>query len=60
MDVSVDVESANADGIDVYRKRCQRCGNVMQWGIASRDLRSEKPLPDKAFQFVKETGKDRR
>lgn len=60
MDVDVDVEAANADGVDVYRKRCKRCGKPVQWGIGRRDLFSKKPLPQKAIRFVQETGRDRR
>jgi hypothetical protein len=60
MDVSATVEAANADGVNVYRKRCQRCGSVMQWGISKQNLLDPKTLPAKAFKFVRETGKDRR
>ena len=60
MDVNVDVEAANADGVDVYRKRCKRWGKIMQWGIAKRDLVRDKPLPKKAFRFIQESGRDRR
>jgi len=38
MDVDVDVEAANAGGVDVYRKRCRRCGYVIQNGIGQRDI----------------------
>lgn len=60
MDVDVQIEAGNADGVDVYRKRCKRCGNVMQWGIARRRLLSPEPLPAAALKFIQETGKDRR
>lgn len=60
MDVTIHVEAANADGVDVYRKRCERCGQVIQWGMGKRALIGKKPLPMKAFQFIKETGRNRR
>ena len=60
MDVDIDIEAANAEGVDVYRKRCRRCGDVMQWGIAKRTLLAGSPLPAKALKFVAETGRDRR
>ena len=62
MDVDVQIEAANADGVDVYRKRCKRCGNVIQWGIGQRMVTSEnaKPIPQKAIKFIQETGKNRR
>jgi hypothetical protein len=61
MDVDVQIEAANADGTYVYRKRCKRCGKVMQHGIANPDLFNEnKPLPKKALEFIQKSGKDRR
>ena len=61
MDVDVQVEAANADGVDVYRKCCKRCGKVMQYGIGRRHLLdSSKPLPRQALEFIQKTNKDRR
>jgi hypothetical protein len=61
MDVDVQIEAANADGTDVYRKRCKRCGQVMQWGIARRSLNNkDKPISQRAKRFIQETGQDRR
>ncbi len=61
MDVDVQVEAANADGIDVYRKRCKRCGDVIQHGIARRHVTEEgEPLPQKAMNFIRKKGVDRR
>lgn len=62
MDVDVQIEAANADGVDVYRKRCKRCGYVMQHGIGKRhfDGTNTKPLPVKALNFIKQRGIDRR
>jgi hypothetical protein len=62
MDVDVQVEAANADGVDVYRKRCKRCGNVIQHGIGKRhiDGTNLKPLPLKAIKFIRQKGTDRR
>ena len=60
MDVDVEIEAGHSEGVDVYRKRCRRCGAVMQYGMARRRLLSLEPLPAKAIQFIQETGKDRR
>lgn len=62
MDVDVQIEAGNADGIDVYRKRCKRCGNIMMHGIGRRHISGKnlKPLPAKALRFVQQKGKDRR
>jgi len=62
MDVDVQVEAANAGGIDVYRKRCKRCGGVMQHGIGQRHVRGDtvKPLPRAALEFIQKRGKNRR
>lgn len=62
MDVDVSVEAAHEDGIDVYRKRCKRCGFVMAHGIAKRHIthENERPLPMKAINFIKQRGQDRR
>ncbi len=60
MDVDIQVEAGNADGVDVYRKRCKRCGYVMQYGMGRRHMLSDKPMPQKAINFIRETGSDRR
>lgn len=62
IDVDVQVEVGNAGGIDVYRKCCKRCGNVMMHGIGMRhiDGSSLKPLPEEAIRFIQKRGKDRR
>ena len=61
MDVDVKIEAANADGVDVYRKSCKRCGKVIQHGMGRRHVTSEsKPLPKKALEFIQETARDRR
>lgn len=60
MDVDVQVETANANGTDVYRKRCKRCGQVMQWGIGQRHLTGEKSISKEAIRFIQESGQDRR
>jgi len=39
MDVDIQVQAALADDIYVYRKRCGRCGGVIQWGIRREDLK---------------------
>ena len=62
MDVDVDVEAANAGGLDVYRKVCRRCGFVMQHGIGQRDISGDtfKKLPRAAIEFIQKRGRDRR
>lgn len=62
MDVDVQVEAANASGIDVYRKRCKRCGGVTQHGISQRHVSGDtrKLLPRKAIEFIQKRGQDRR
>ncbi len=62
MDVDVQVEVGNADGVDVYRKVCKRCGNVMMYGIGRRHIDGSnlKPLPPKAMRFIQQKGTDRR
>ena len=61
MDVDVLVEVGNADGVDVYRKTCKRCGNVTQYGMARRHILADgKSLPQKAVEFIQQTGQDRR
>ena len=58
MDVDVNVEAANADGTDVYRKRCGRCGQVIQWGVGHRN-QDTRPYSTSAIRFIRETGADR-
>lgn len=62
MDVDVTVEAAHADGVDVYRKTCKRCGMVIQHGMARRhiDASVSKPLPVSAVNFIAQRGTDRR
>jgi len=62
MDVDVDVEAANAGGVDVYRKRCRRCGGVVQHGIGQREISGDtfKELPRQAMEFIQKKGRDRR
>lgn len=62
MDVDVQVEVGNADGVDVYRKRCKRCGQVMMHGIGKRHINGDNlsPLPIKAIKFIQQKGRDRR
>lgn len=62
MDVDTQVEAGNAGGVDVYRKRCKRCGEVMQHGIGMRNVASDAitKLPKEALDFIKQRGPDRR
>jgi hypothetical protein len=59
MDVDVQIEAGNADGVDVYRKRCKRCGYVMQYGMGRRYMLGDEPMPQKAINFIRETGINR-
>ena len=62
MDVTVEISTGHADGVDVYRKTCRRCGGVMQYGIGRRHLTGDRmaPLPAAALRFIQTTGPDRR
>lgn len=59
-EVDVEVEEGKWRNVFVYRKRCLRCGDVVQWGVAKAALQSSDPLirADVAA-WVQSTGKDR-
>ena len=62
IDVDVTVEVGQQDGIDLYRKRCNRCGRVVLNGIGMRHLTTDSiiHLPASVVRFIQERGKDRR
>jgi len=64
MDVDVKVEVGNAGGVDVYKKLCKRCGQVMQYGIGQRNIDGDSKQPIEtlleARRFIQKTGRDRR
>ena len=58
-EVDSQLESGSADGIKVYRRRCLRCGNHIEYGIDRRYLTGDSPLNRAAMKWLQETGKDR-
>lgn len=54
-----DVETAvgTAGGVNVYRRRCRRCGRVLAHGIDRAALTT--PLPPAALAFVRARGPNR-
>lgn len=60
-DVDVEVDEGKWGKVFVYRKRCLRCGIVMQWGVAKAALQSTDPtLTKDVAMWIQTTGKDRR
>lgn len=60
-EVAVEIEQGKWQDLFVYRKRCRRCGQVMQWGVGTATLRSADPATMKAVaSWIRETGTDRR
>jgi len=61
MDVDVEISKGRKGGVDVYRKRCKRCGKTLQYGVDRRHLTGNAPLLNAEVQkWINETGKDRR
>jgi len=60
MDVDVQTEQACDHGKYVHRKVCKRCGRVLAWGMAHKDLNSPKGYDPRVARFVNFTGRDRR
>ena len=60
MDVSPQIEQAEDHGLFVYRKNCLRCGQVMAYGMAKRDVNKPGPLDPRVTRFIQETTRDRR
>lgn len=59
-ETKVETAIGERGGVSVYRRRCQRCGHVLQHGIDRRRLLAREPLPASVIAFIRETGRDRR
>jgi hypothetical protein len=60
-EVSVEVDQGKWQVIWVYRKRCLRCGKVIQWGAAKEAFtKTDKATVDAIASWVQATGRDRR
>lgn len=60
-EVDVEVDQGKWQAIWVYRKRCLRCGQVIQWGAAKSAFEStDKATIDAIASWIRATGKDRR
>jgi hypothetical protein len=58
-EVTVEVDEGKWKVIWVYRKRCLRCGSVIQWGAARAAFDSPDPATVEAVaSWIRETGKD--
>ena len=58
-DVDVEIAVGERGGVQVGRKRCRRCGDVIAWGI-DRTRLAHGTLTPEAVRFVRERGRDRR
>lgn len=59
-EVDMEVAQGKWKEVFVYRKRCLRCGQTVQWGLAHKDLRATDPATMEAVaSWIKETGADR-
>lgn len=60
-EVGVEVDEGKWGAIWVYRKRCLRCGQVIQWGAAKSAFETtDKDTADAVASWIRATGKDRR
>lgn len=60
-DVDVEIDQGKWQVIWVYRKRCLRCGQVIQWGAAKSAFEAtDKGTIDAIASWILATGKDRR
>lgn len=60
-ETDVEVDEGKWKSLFVYRKRCLRCGQRIQWGVAMAALTSPDPQTlEEVAEWVRETGKDRR
>lgn len=58
-EVDVEVDEGKWGTIFVYRKRCLRCGQRIQWGVATSALVKPDPVTAQAVaSWICETGKD--
>lgn len=59
-EVDVEVDEGKWKSVFVYRKRCLRCGSVIQWGVAKVHLNSTDPTINKEVaEWIQQTGQDR-
>lgn len=60
-EVDVEIHQGKWDKLFVYRKRCLRCGETIQWGVGKAEFASHNPATMSAVaSWIRATGKDRR
>jgi putative component of membrane protein insertase Oxa1/YidC/SpoIIIJ protein YidD len=60
-EVDIEVDEGKWKTIFVYRKRCLRCGSVIQWGVAKVHLQSTDPvINQEVAEWIQQSGTDRR
>jgi hypothetical protein len=60
-EVAVEIDEGRWQVIWVYRKRCLRCGSVIQWGAAKAAFdRTDPETVQAVTSWILATGKDRR
>ena len=60
-EVDVEVDEGQWGSLFVYRKRCLRCGQRIQWGVARAALTNPDPsIIDAVASWILATGRDRR
>lgn len=60
-EVDVEVDQGKWQQVFVYRKRCLRCGHVVQWGVAKAQWQDSDPATMEAVaSWIQQTGIDRR
>lgn len=59
-EVDTEIDEGDWENIFVYRKRCLRCGKVIQWGVADRELKTADPATMEAVRkWILATGQNR-
>lgn len=60
-EVDVEVDQGKWESLFVYRKRCLRCGQTIQWGVGQAAFASHNPATMQAVAtWIRTTGRDRR
>lgn len=60
-EVDVEIDQGKWEKLFVYRKRCLRCGNTIQWGVGKAAFSSPSPSTMQAVAaWIRSTGQDRR
>lgn len=60
-EVDVEIDQGKWETLFVYRKRCCRCGQTIQWGMASVAFADPNPATMNAVSsWIRTTGQDRR